>query len=63
MRPGLGRLIVGVAFIAAGFLAPMLVPGIQWWGAFLVGTYFIVRGGYTLFKSSRTGWEHLSKKQ
>ncbi len=63
MRPGLGRLIVGVALILGGFIAPKVVPGIQWWGAFIVGGYFVVRGGYMLSQSSKTGWEHLSKKE
>lgn len=63
MRPGLGRLIVGVVLLAAGIAATMLIEGFQWWGAIIVGAYYIIRGGYMLSQSSKTGWEHLSKKQ
>jgi hypothetical protein len=53
MRPGLIRVIVGVLLLAAGFVAPMLYPGIQWWGAFLLGAYYIIRGGYMMAQASR----------
>ena len=53
MRPGLTRVIVGVLLLVAGFVAPHLVPGIQWWGAYILGAYYILRGGYMLVQSSR----------
>jgi len=54
MRPGLIRVIIGVLLLVAGYVAPMFVHGIQWWGAYLLGAYYIVRGGYMMVQSSRT---------
>ena len=55
VRAGLIRVIIGVLLIVAGFVAPMVVPGIQWWGAFIVGAYFVIRGGYQMAQASRQG--------
>lgn len=55
MRPGLGRLILGVILLGAGIAATMFIEGFQWWGAIIVGAYYIVRGGYMMAQAPRQG--------
>ncbi|MGH7282586.1 MAG: hypothetical protein ACRELY_13755 [Polyangiaceae bacterium] len=63
MRPGLVRLIFGIILLAGGVAATMLVEGFYWWGAIIVGAWYIIQGGVMIARHSRTGWEHLSKKE
>lgn len=62
MRHGVVRIVLGVLFLGGGILATMFVEGFYWWGAIVYGAYMILRGGILVARSSRTGWEHMSKK-
>ena len=63
MRPGLVRLIFGIVFLAGGIAATIYVEGLYAWGPVIVGAWYVISGGVMIARYSRTGWEHLSKKE
>lgn len=54
MRPGLGHIIAGVVLLAAGIGITVASTQTVWYGAMVVGVYYIGRGVYILMKSPPT---------
>jgi hypothetical protein len=52
MKPGMGRLLVGIAFLVAGIGVTMYSSQVFWWGAIVYGIIQIIRGGILLARSS-----------
>jgi uncharacterized membrane protein HdeD (DUF308 family) len=50
MRPGVGSIVFGVALLGAGITVTLLSHAVVWWGAILVGIYWIVRGIFRVAK-------------
>jgi hypothetical protein len=50
MRPGFGALVFGIALLGLGIGVTLLSKAVYWYGAIIVGIYWIVRGIITLAK-------------
>ncbi len=51
MRPGVGYVIAGVALLAGGVGITMASEHTVWYGAIVVGVYYIGRGVYILLRT------------
>lgn len=51
MRPGVGYILAGIALLGAGIGITLASTNTVWYGAMVVGVYYIGRGVYTLLKS------------
>lgn len=54
MKPGVGHILVGIALLAAGIGITMASERTVWYGAMVVGVYYIGRGVYTMLKATPT---------
>jgi hypothetical protein len=51
VKPGVGYILAGVALLAAGVGITMASANTVWYGAMIVGVYYIGRGVYILAKA------------
>ena len=61
MKPGVGWIIAGVVLIGIGFAVTMTSAQVVWYGAFIVGGIWIVRGIMKLMKE-REGRERRERE-
>lgn len=52
MRPGLGRLLVGLALLGGGIAVTVASEAVVWYGAIVVGVIQIARGVFTLLRAA-----------
>jgi hypothetical protein len=52
VRPGVGYILAGVGLLGAGVGITIASTNTVWYGAMVVGVYYIGRGVYTLLKSA-----------
>lgn len=51
MKPGVGYLLAGVALVAGGVGLTMAATNTVFYGAVIVGVYYIGRGIYTIIRT------------
>ncbi len=51
-RPGLWRLVIGFLLLGGGVAVTMMSENTVWYGAILVGVYYVGTGAYRLMRSS-----------
>ena len=51
MKPGIGYILVGIALLGAGVGITMASENTVWYGAMVVGVYYIGRGVYKLISA------------
>lgn len=52
MKPGVGHILAGIALLAVGVGLTMASTNTVFYGAILVGVYYIGRGVFTLVKNA-----------